>query len=363
MNGASRSRAGASPLPGRKRMRSARRAVRRSHARHRGRPRRRPSRRAADPVARAPASPPRIRTRPHVHDDAGRRPRRRRAFRDGDDSAVHLEQRWLSGLEELQRDADETLRRRPGNQDAPVHRERTSVEFPLPRDVRHGLVLPPPADSPLARRDLRFQLVVRVRQQPAPVAPRPARGAFRRPPEATGNRPMLLAPACAYHATVTTIGIDCRFAASHSGLGRYTRELVPALLERGGAHYALFVRSESEAWIPRVRSVLLAACGAVPALLRAGAGALSGLIRRAGIDLLFSPHFNVPLLCPVPFVTTIHDLILHRYPNNAGPWKQAAYRLLLHNAVSRPVASCASARSPRTRFDERTAGKRRGRST
>lgn len=58
-------------------------------------------------------------------------------------------------------------------------------------------------------------------------------------------------------------------------------------------------------------------------------------IRAAGIDLFFSPHFNVPLFCPVPFVLTVHDLILHRYPNRAKLLRQFAYRFLMRNALNR----------------------------
>ncbi|MEK7137767.1 MAG: hypothetical protein AAB853_05805, partial [Patescibacteria group bacterium] len=44
-----------------------------------------------------------------------------------------------------------------------------------------------------------------------------------------------------------TIGIDCRFAAARSGLGRYTRELVAALLKRNDPwKYVLFTFGERQ---------------------------------------------------------------------------------------------------------------------
>lgn len=133
-----------------------------------------------------------------------------------------------------------------------------------------------------------------------------------------------------------TIGIDCRFASTSSGLGRYTRELTTALLERGGAHYVLFVRSEREPWIPAIASASMTVHVApFPHYSLAEQTRFPSVLRRAGIDLLFCPHFNVPWFCPVPFVVTIHDLILHRFPNNAHLLKQAAYRLLMVRAISR----------------------------
>jgi glycosyltransferase involved in cell wall biosynthesis len=59
------------------------------------------------------------------------------------------------------------------------------------------------------------------------------------------------------------------------------------------------------------------------------------LIARERLDLFFAPHFNVPFLCFTPFVATIHDLILHRYPNNASLFRRLAYRLLMVSTVRR----------------------------
>ena len=59
------------------------------------------------------------------------------------------------------------------------------------------------------------------------------------------------------------------------------------------------------------------------------------IIKKASIDLFFSPHFNVPFLCPVPFVITIHDLILHRYPNQASLFRRWMYRRVIGHAIRR----------------------------
>lgn len=130
-----------------------------------------------------------------------------------------------------------------------------------------------------------------------------------------------------------TVLIDCRFASTHSGLGRYTRELVTHLLRLPeGSTAVLLVRSKDEAWIPAGVSVIEAD---IPHYSLSEQTKLPGIIAQSGASLYFSPHFNVPLRCPLPFVVTVHDLILHRYPNQASLPKQLAYRLLIRSAVRR----------------------------
>lgn len=134
-----------------------------------------------------------------------------------------------------------------------------------------------------------------------------------------------------YHAIVKTILIDCRFAALHAGLGRYSRELVTHLLQRNPPfRCVLLVRSNHEAWIPAHAETIEAD---IPHYSLREQTKLPGIIRRSGADLFFSPHFNVPLFCPIPFIVTVHDLILHRYPNRASPLKQWMYRALIGRAV------------------------------
>ncbi len=135
---------------------------------------------------------------------------------------------------------------------------------------------------------------------------------------------------------MSRIAIDCRFAGLHVGLGRYTRELVRAMLRHaGGLEYVLIVRSNDEAWIPDGVRLVVAD---IPHYSLREQMELPRIIRQTQCDLFFSPHFNVPFFCPVPFVVTVHDLILHRYPNHASVLRQAAYRMQMKHAVSRARA-------------------------
>ncbi|UPA22050.1 glycosyltransferase family 4 protein [Candidatus Peribacteria bacterium] len=129
------------------------------------------------------------------------------------------------------------------------------------------------------------------------------------------------------------IAIDCRFAATLSGIGRYTRELVTCLVEEDGdVHYVLFVRSPDEEWIPRSAHVQIVTAD-FPHYSLKEQTTLPSLLRKVHADLFFSPHFNIPFFCPVPFVVTIHDLILHRFPNDASRLKILLYKILISRAV------------------------------
>ena len=144
------------------------------------------------------------------------------------------------------------------------------------------------------------------------------------------------------------IGIDCRFGGTLSGLGSYTRALVTHILRRNDPiRYVLFVRSADEEWIRGLQGApttyrLQPTAHAHYSVSEQTLFPLA--IRRSGIDLFFSLHFNVPLVCPVPFVATIHDLILHRYPNEAPRWKRMAYRSVMRHTVTHARALIAVSR-------------------
>lgn len=139
------------------------------------------------------------------------------------------------------------------------------------------------------------------------------------------------------------IGIDCRFGNSPTGLGTYTREIVRSLLKRGDpVEYVLFVQSEGEEWLKGISNGSTRLTRTVEYRISECSHysikeqlLFPRIIRKSKVELMFFPHFNIPLLCSVPFVVTIHDLILHKYPNQASVVKRMAYRLLMKHAVSK----------------------------
>ena len=138
------------------------------------------------------------------------------------------------------------------------------------------------------------------------------------------------------------VGIDCRFGGTVSGLGSYTRALVTHILRRNDPiQYVLFVRSADEEWIRGLQGApttyhLQPTTYAHYSVSEQTLFPLA--IRRSGIDLFFSLHFNVPLVCPVPFVATIHDLILHRHSQEASLGKRIAYRAVMRHTIIRAHA-------------------------
>lgn len=141
------------------------------------------------------------------------------------------------------------------------------------------------------------------------------------------------------------IGIDARFFGPvGKGLGRYTERLIENLERLGVEHeFIVFLRKENfDAYrpaSPKFRKVL----ADFPWYSLSEQLRFPPLIRRERIDLMHFPHFNVPVLTPCPFVVTIHDLILLRYPTRRAStlgaamyWlKYAAYRLTIAHAAWR----------------------------
>lgn len=139
------------------------------------------------------------------------------------------------------------------------------------------------------------------------------------------------------------IGIDARFfGPQESGLGRYVERLITHIARLDTTNeYVVFLRSSGwDHWDPP---------NARWSKVRADFRWYSfdeqrrfpEVIRAAKVDLMHFPHFNVPVRYRQPFVVTIHDLTLHRYPtaraSTLGPlfyWiKYLAYRFVITRAV------------------------------
>ena len=136
-------------------------------------------------------------------------------------------------------------------------------------------------------------------------------------------------------AAMPILTIDCRFAAGATGLGRYTRSLVAALVRRNDPwSTVLLVAPGTDTWLatlpPEIATVTIDAAHYTVGEHRA----LRRAIAEARSDLHLAPHFVRPLRCPAPCVITVHDLILHRYPNSRSLPARWAYRVLFRTAVS-----------------------------
>lgn len=142
------------------------------------------------------------------------------------------------------------------------------------------------------------------------------------------------------------IGIDARFYGGEQakGLGRYTQKLIEHLLEIDTRNeYVLFTQADTiQAWNHSAQNVSLVAAPYQWYSL-AEQVFMPKLLRKQNLDFVHFPHFNVPLLYRGPFIVTIHDLILHRFPTERattlGPMKYKLKRLAYHQVMQHAAKS------------------------
>ena len=122
------------------------------------------------------------------------------------------------------------------------------------------------------------------------------------------------------------IAVDARMmgAGNTRGIGRYIKETVEALQSLDSEHEIVLLQ-------PNIRWYTLAEQLKMPKVLR-----------EAKADLVWIPHWNVPLLYRGPYVITVHVLLLRHQSASAkastrGPiiaWlKRIGYRVVLWNAL------------------------------
>lgn len=144
---------------------------------------------------------------------------------------------------------------------------------------------------------------------------------------------------------IKRIGIDARFYGSvGKGLGRYTQEMVDNIIKLDPKNeYVVFLsQANFDEFVcdgERVKKVL----ADVRWYTLKEQILMPLLLKRAKLDLVHFPHFNVPFFYWGKFVVTIHDLILIKYPTIRATtlshglyWlKNMAYRVVIWSAVHR----------------------------
>src|SRR3989344_8158633 len=109
-------------------------------------------------------------------------------------------------------------------------------------------------------------------------------------------------------APTPIIGIDCRFAATKSGIGRYTRELVKHLLKRNDPwKYVLFISNEKYHGLgdlPQKTINYQLSTINYPHYSLREQFLLPHALQKSGISLFHAPHFNAPLFSRVPLIAT-----------------------------------------------------------
>lgn len=144
------------------------------------------------------------------------------------------------------------------------------------------------------------------------------------------------------------IGIDARFYGPRvggGGLGRYVAELVTNLqtLDRNNS-YVLFLRKENFHECVIKNQNFSKRLVDVPWYTVEEQRVMPREIAHAKVHFMHYPHWNVPIFSRVPFLVTIHDLILLQDGKSArastrNPFihglKQVGHRIALEHAVHR----------------------------
>ena len=119
------------------------------------------------------------------------------------------------------------------------------------------------------------------------------------------------------------IGIDTRlYGTKHGGIGRYIKELILNLLKIDRENqYVFFVYNDKdkEAIKCDLQKCLSDKISFITSQFRwysiKEQIMMPTVIKKTGIDLMHFPHFNVPMSYNDPYVSTIHDLIIHHFPD------------------------------------------------
>ncbi len=142
------------------------------------------------------------------------------------------------------------------------------------------------------------------------------------------------------------IGIDARWFGPRvggGGLGRYVAELVNHLQEIDQSNeYVIFLKKENFHEFVLKRPNFSKRLVDVPWYSAEEQVRMPREVALSKVNFMHYPHWNVPVLSRVPFVVTIHDLILLDDPHSARSTtrgalvhgvKYAAFRICLEKAV------------------------------
>ncbi|HOZ02965.1 MAG TPA: glycosyltransferase family 1 protein [Candidatus Woesebacteria bacterium] len=141
------------------------------------------------------------------------------------------------------------------------------------------------------------------------------------------------------------IGIDCRLAGiEHAGLGRYIQSLVSQLLtEHQEVEWVLFFSQKKQHQLFAHLGRFEAIYTPVKHYTLREQWQMWHIFKRAQLDLLHVPHFNLPIMYDQPVVITIHDLLWHTQRGarvtTLPSWiywpKYLAYKLVVRSALTR----------------------------
>ncbi len=140
------------------------------------------------------------------------------------------------------------------------------------------------------------------------------------------------------------IVIDARFLGTATGIGRYVSELVMGLenIDYENKYFILINRENENKYNPKNPNFEKVVVD-IPWYGIKEQFKIPKILNKINPDLVHFPHFNILLFCKFPFVVTIHDLILTRYPSQRATtlsplkyfFKNVLYRIIISRAVKK----------------------------
>lgn len=138
------------------------------------------------------------------------------------------------------------------------------------------------------------------------------------------------------------IAIDARFyGTGHTGLGRYTTNVLKFLPKYLPDHTLQILLRDSEYdKFPASKNVEKVRCE-IPHYSLSEQLLLPKLLKSLHSDLLYTLHFNTPILSKIPAVVTVHDLIKSSFTGRdtttRSPWLYALKRYGYNQVISKTL--------------------------
>jgi glycosyltransferase involved in cell wall biosynthesis len=129
--------------------------------------------------------------------------------------------------------------------------------------------------------------------------------------------------------------------ANRGGVGRYLEHVLPALAA-GGTRLAIACQPRDAQWLRA--SMPSAHVAPITAVVSRGRRllweqlGLPRLARSIGVDVIFSPHYTMPLAARLPVVVTLHDATFFSHPQVHSRFKRVFFRRWSRISLCRAAA-------------------------
>lgn len=141
------------------------------------------------------------------------------------------------------------------------------------------------------------------------------------------------------------IAIDARlYGIHHRGIGRYLSELISTLAQIGvNDEFVLLVDPRNPQQPINLPKNFCTHFVSASVYTLSEQFAVTAALKQIKPDIIHFPHFSVPFFTPSPFIVTVHDLILHHFPEERATtlpsfiyyFKLQVYKKIISRAIAR----------------------------